>query len=86
MPVSGTQGALTAGQTLFWHPPPDICADRPLTRAPDVRRSSFPALCRRPDGRGEVIFGREWGLILMQIFKVNPYVSANPPPSTRAQR
>ena len=29
-----------------------------------------------------MIFGREWGLILMQIFKVNPYVSANPPRAT----
>ena len=82
VPVSGIQGALTAGQTLFWHPPPDLSAGRPLTRPPDVRRSSFLALCRRPDGRGEVIFGREWGLILMQIFKVKPCVSANSPPAT----
>ena len=50
---------------------PPMCADH-----------TSPALCRRPDGKGEVIFGREWGLILMQIFKVDPYVSANPPPST----
>ena len=59
MPVSGIQGALTAGQTLFWHPPPDLSADRPLTRPPDVRRSYFPALWQTPDGRGEVILGRE---------------------------
>ena len=56
VPVSGTQGALTAGQTLSGHPPPDLSAGRPFTPAPDVRRSSFPALCRRPDGRGEMIF------------------------------
>ena len=26
-----------------------------------------------------MIFGREWGLMLMQIFNVNRFVSANPP-------
>ena len=87
VPVSGIQGALTAGQPLFWHPPPDLFASRPLTRAPDICADhTSPALCRRPDGMGEVIFGREWGLILMQIFKVNPYVSANPPPPRAALR
>ena len=49
VPVSGIQGALTAGQTLFWHPPPDLSAGRPLTRAPDVRRSYF--LGALPDAR-----------------------------------
>ena len=69
VPVSGIQGALTAGQTLFWHPPPDLSAGRPLTRPPDVRRSYFPALCQTPDGRGEVIFGRKEGVLLMVPFK-----------------
>ena len=31
---------------------------------------------------GEVIFGREWGLMLMQIFNVNRFVNATPPAAT----
>ena len=29
-----------------------------------------------------MIFGREWGLMLMQIFNINRFVSANPPAAT----
>ena len=62
------------------HQTPPLYAP-PLCRLPRADwTSSRPA--QAPEGMGEVIFGREWGLILMQIFKVKPCVSANSPPAT----
>ena len=59
---------------------PQSCA--PLTfAAPGTRRLDFMFLCRRPMAEGGGEFGREWGLMLMQIFNVNRFVSAKPPPA-----
>ena len=61
---------------------------RPLPRAPlpcAVCRAQIGlplALRRRPRAWGGAIFGREWGVLLMQIFDVNRFVSAIPPPAT----
>ena len=55
---------------------------RPSLVPSAARRLDFTFLCQTPDGKGEVIFGREWGLMLMQIFNVNRFVSANPTAAT----
>ena len=81
VPVSGTQGALTAVQTLFWHPPPDLCAGRPLTRAPDVRRSYF--LGALPDARrqGGGVFRARVGPALDADYPCPPPGECKPAPS-----
>ena len=68
--------------TLFLHSLRYPRAARPSLLPPGARRLDFTFLCQTPDGRGEVNFGREWGLMLMQIFNVNRFVSANPTAAT----
>ena len=81
---------LRAGAAALRMSDPDFRQGYPFTVASPlssrlkcaVRRLDFTFLCQTPDGKGEVIFGREWGLMLMQIFNVNRFVSANPPAAT----
>ena len=82
MSISVEGGAATEPRTLFLHSLRYPRAARPSLLPPGARRLDFTFLCQTPDGRGEVNFGREWGLMLMQIFNVNRFVSANPPPAT----
>ena len=78
----GHPSSLPVIPTLLWRLPPDPSPLRPSLVPSAARRLDFLSPCAGARGHGGAIFGREWGLILMQIFKVKPCVSANSPPAT----
>ena len=85
VPVSGTQGARTAGQTLSGHPQSDLSAGRPLTRAPDMRRWDFLSPCADARVHGGGDFRTLGERVVDADHQCQPMCECNPAPSHPAE-